>query len=75
VERANDWFGIQKEVFFMNGKKKLQRVLAMAVLGMTCALGVFGAEAQAAPQTKQAKAAVQTKEQGGSPLKLTKEWG
>ena len=45
----------------MNGKKKLQRVLAMAVLGMTCALGVFGAEAQAAPQTKQAKAAVQTK--------------
>lgn len=58
----------------MNGKKKLQRVLAMAVLGMTCALGVFGAEAQAASQTKQAKAAVQTKEQGGSPLKLTKEW-
>lgn len=64
----------------MKKKKYMKKMLALAALGVTMALGTAGMTAEAAAQTKvqtnvQAQqAAANTKTQGESNLKLTQEW-
>lgn len=65
----------------MQKKKYMKRMLVMATLGVTMALGTVGMTAEAAAQTDKAQtnvqtqqAAADTKVQGESNLKLTPEW-
>ena len=65
----------------MQKKKYMKRMLAMATLGVTMALGTVGMTAEAAAQTDKAQTNVQTQQavadtkvQGESNLKLTTEW-
>lgn len=65
----------------MQKKKYMKRMLVMATLGVTMALGTVGMTVEAAAQTDKAQtnvqaqqAAADTKVQGESNLKLTTEW-
>ena len=65
----------------MQKKKYMKRMLVMATLGVTMALGTVGMTAEAAAQTDKAQTNVQTQQavadtkvQGESNLKLTTEW-
>lgn len=65
----------------MQKKKYMKRMLVMATLGVTMALGTVGMTAEAAAQTDKAQtnvqtqqAAADTKVQGESNLQLTTEW-
>ncbi len=58
----------------MLGKKKLKQVLAFAVVGLTCIWGSYGTAAAARQTNQMEQNAMQTGRQGGSQLRLTKEW-
>ncbi len=58
----------------MLGKKKLKQVLAFAVVGLTCIWGSYGTAAAARQTNQTEQTAMQTGRQGGSQLRLTKEW-
>ncbi|XOQ25613.1 MAG: hypothetical protein ACFWTM_04605 [Mitsuokella multacida] len=65
----------------MKKNKYMKKMLALAALGVTMALGTAGMTAEAAAQTDKAQTNVQvqqaaagTKAQGESNLQLTKEW-
>ena len=65
---------MEKEVFFMFGKKKLKQVLTLAVVGLTCVWGSYGTAAAAPQANPTEQTAMRNKGQGGSQLRLTKEW-
>lgn len=58
----------------MFGKKKLRQVLTLAVVGLTCVWGSYGTAAAAPQANPTEQTAMRNKGQGGSQLRLTKEW-
>lgn len=58
----------------MLGKKKLKQVLTFAVVGLTCVWGSYGTAAAARQTNQMEQTVMQTRGQGGSQLRLTKEW-
>lgn len=58
----------------MFGKKKLKQVLTLAVVGLTCVWGSYGTAAAARQANPTEQTVMQNKGQGGSQLRMTKEW-